>query len=210
MTALLSAREVQEILHVDKSTVYRMAGDGRLPAVKVGRQWRFPEAAITQLLDPHDTTGRPAPNSSTIDHDFAQSVIDLAADLLGVMMVLTDLDGQPITRVSNPCPRFLEMSADPVAVAACALEWLDLADDRESGPHFQKGTLGFLCARSFVRNGSEPVAMVVAGGIAPPGVTADDLYLLNSDDRHRVAAALPRIASLVSPQFSTQLPPRSN
>ena len=50
--ALLNARQVQEILHVDRSTVYRMAESGRLPAIRVGasgasrrngsRSWPFP------------------------------------------------------------------------------------------------------------------------------------------------------------------------
>lgn len=61
--ALLSAQQVQDLLHVDRSTVYRMAEDGRLPAIKVGRQWRFPAARIDALLsgtdEQADPLGRP-------------------------------------------------------------------------------------------------------------------------------------------------------
>ena len=46
MLNLISAKDVQELLQVDRSTVYRMAEDGRLPAIKVGRQWRFEAEAI--------------------------------------------------------------------------------------------------------------------------------------------------------------------
>ena len=46
---LLTARQVQQLLRVDKSTVYRMASDGRLPAIKVGKQWRFPADEIDQI-----------------------------------------------------------------------------------------------------------------------------------------------------------------
>ena len=42
MTNFLTSQEMQDLINVDRSTVYRMAEDGRLPAVKVGRQWRFP------------------------------------------------------------------------------------------------------------------------------------------------------------------------
>jgi excisionase family DNA binding protein len=49
---MLTAQQVQDLLDVDASTVYRMAGDGRLPAVRIGRQWRFPAAAIEALLAP--------------------------------------------------------------------------------------------------------------------------------------------------------------
>ncbi|MCU0263881.1 MAG: helix-turn-helix domain-containing protein, partial [Candidatus Nanopelagicales bacterium] len=48
---LLTALEVQELLHIDRSTVYRMAEDGRLPAIRVGRSWRFPADRIEALLD---------------------------------------------------------------------------------------------------------------------------------------------------------------
>ncbi|MCU0281738.1 MAG: helix-turn-helix domain-containing protein, partial [Acidimicrobiia bacterium] len=47
---LLTTQDVLRLMKVDRSTVYRMAEDGRLPAVKVGRQWRFPEDQIHDLL----------------------------------------------------------------------------------------------------------------------------------------------------------------
>ena len=62
---LLTALEVQELLHIDRSTVYRMAEDGRLPAIRVGRSWRFPADRIEALLDsgPAEATspGSPSP-----------------------------------------------------------------------------------------------------------------------------------------------------
>ncbi len=48
--AYLTTRDLQELIRVDKSTIYRMAEDGRIPAVKIGRQWRFPEAAVHEML----------------------------------------------------------------------------------------------------------------------------------------------------------------
>ena len=50
MNNMLTAKEVQQLLQVDRSTVYRMAEDGRLPAVKVGKQWRFPADQLQQWL----------------------------------------------------------------------------------------------------------------------------------------------------------------
>ncbi len=49
MAVYLTTREVQDLFKVDRSTIYRMAEDGRLPAVKVGRQWRFPSERIESL-----------------------------------------------------------------------------------------------------------------------------------------------------------------
>jgi excisionase family DNA binding protein len=35
VSEFLTTRQLQEILHVDRTTIYRMADDGRVPAVKV-------------------------------------------------------------------------------------------------------------------------------------------------------------------------------
>jgi excisionase family DNA binding protein len=47
---LLTAAAVGRLLGVDASTVYRMAGDGRLPALRVGRQWRFAAEQVRAAL----------------------------------------------------------------------------------------------------------------------------------------------------------------
>ena len=47
---LLTLQEVAELLRVNEATVYRMARDGGLPAVKVGRQWRFEKKRLSHWL----------------------------------------------------------------------------------------------------------------------------------------------------------------
>ncbi|MFQ5742531.1 MAG: helix-turn-helix domain-containing protein [Acidobacteriota bacterium] len=49
---LLTVAEVAELLRINKSTVYRMAKQGRLPATRVGRQWRFRLSVLEGLLEP--------------------------------------------------------------------------------------------------------------------------------------------------------------
>lgn len=48
---LLNARQVQLMLAVDRSTVYRMAQDGRLPALRIGHRWRFPSDRLRDLIE---------------------------------------------------------------------------------------------------------------------------------------------------------------
>lgn len=48
--ALLTTQDVAERLAVDPSTVRRWIEDGRLPAVKPGRQWRIDPTELDQLL----------------------------------------------------------------------------------------------------------------------------------------------------------------
>ncbi|NIO07067.1 MAG: helix-turn-helix domain-containing protein, partial [Deltaproteobacteria bacterium] len=50
MTEMLTAKEMQDLLQVDRSTIYRMAEAGQLPAVKVGKQWRFPSHLVESWL----------------------------------------------------------------------------------------------------------------------------------------------------------------
>ncbi len=130
--------------------------------------------------------------------EVAASVAQIAADLLGVMMVVTDMDGRPITDVANPCPWFAERSDDPDLLDACVTEWQQLADDTDFEPRFTAGVLGFECARAFVRSGTSLVAMVLVGGVAPAGSTTAGLYRLDDDGRRRVLAALPKVAATLS------------
>ncbi len=208
------------MLHVDRSTVYRMAEDGRLPAIKVGRQWRFPAAQIESLLNgtleasANDVAREARPAGEGLRNgsahlqdrasaarptpEVAASVSQVAAELLGVMMVVTDMDGRPVIEVTNPCPWFADRLDDPHLLDACTSEWQQLADDPHFAPQFHTGELGFQCARAFIRSGSELVGMVLAGGIAPDGNENPDLYHLDGEQRRRVLEALPRVAAALS------------
>lgn len=223
---LLTALEVQELLHIDRSTVYRMAEDGRLPAIRVGRSWRFPTAGIDALvgtpaepeagnLGPDAHVGAPPSGGPSVEAapginhgqpcpplntEVARAAVEVAADLLGVMMVVTDMHGRPITPVANKCRWFAEHAADPEVLDRCVIEWRDLADHPDLSPRFQSGALGFQCARAFIRHGSTLVGMVLAGGVSPSTDAAADPDLHHLDDagRMRVLSALPRIAAAIA------------
>ena len=194
MQRLLSARQVQDILHIDRSTVYRMAEDGRLPAIRVGKQWRFPAEEISALV----AAQPPVINTSPMDPQVAAASADVAAELLGVMVVVTDMEGHPITPIANPCPWMIEHADDPEVLRTCIAEWHRMADDHTFEPQFSEGEHGFECARAFVRSGRELVGMVLAGGVTPQGAHRPDLYDLDPDQRRRVLDALPRVAAALS------------
>ncbi len=50
MNDLLTSRQVQEILKVDRITIYRMLNDGRFKGVKIGQQWRFHLSDVERML----------------------------------------------------------------------------------------------------------------------------------------------------------------
>lgn len=47
----VTVAEVAELMRVSKMTVYRMIHSGELPALRVGKSLRVPEAAVQQLLE---------------------------------------------------------------------------------------------------------------------------------------------------------------
>jgi len=47
---LLSVEQVANYLSVDKFTVYRLVAKKRIPAFKVGNQWRFEKTSLDQWL----------------------------------------------------------------------------------------------------------------------------------------------------------------
>ncbi len=188
MTEMLTAKDVQELLQVDRSTVYRMAETGKLPSIKVGKQWRFPAVQIqdwmsTQMGAPLPLTpstsiiqqSMPAPTvngeagnlASLLPLSCVQLIQDSHADLLGVMLVITDMDGNPITQPSKPCGLFSAINKKPDAVQRCIRSWHDLGQGLNIEPVFHKSHLGLLCARGLIRVGTELKGMVVAGCVAP-------------------------------------------
>src|SRR3954463_2623483 len=59
----LTTEEVLEYLQVNLRTVYRLIKAGKIPAVRVGRQWRFRKRDIDAWLDSQRPRGgsRPPP-----------------------------------------------------------------------------------------------------------------------------------------------------
>ncbi|MDI3538257.1 MAG: hypothetical protein PWQ13_280 [Bacillota bacterium] len=52
---VLNVEEVADLLRVSTQTVYNMIKDGRIPAKKIGREWRFSRYQIERLLHDNET-----------------------------------------------------------------------------------------------------------------------------------------------------------
>ncbi len=203
-TELLTAADVSERLGVDRSTIYRMAADGRLDAVKVGTQWRFPPTAVEGVLD-HAVSGHDAPRGAPVVplRVAREAVLRTVAPILGVTMAVTDMQGRLLTDVVNPCMWFRARGDDPELLEACTTQWHRMAGDVELTPRLEIGSHGFACARSFVRDGNKLVGLVVAGGIGvdpfdPRHAVAAGLHHLDERGRARLLAELPRVAAAIS------------
>tara|TARA_B110000263_G_C14972519_1_gene357726 strand:- start:27 stop:464 length:438 start_codon:yes stop_codon:yes gene_type:complete len=61
----LTTDEVLEYLQVNLRTVYRLIKAGKIPAVRVGRQWRFRKADIDAWLERERSHSIPVPTPSS-------------------------------------------------------------------------------------------------------------------------------------------------
>ena len=183
MSRMLTAKEVQTLLHVDRSTIYRMAEAGKLPAVKVGKQWRFPEEQVQPWLRKQSGAEEVQVASTSnelvggtdcaLTRESTQMLLDAFAESLGVMLALTDLDGEPIVEVSNSLPLYQLLAATEDGHAICREKWRELGRMPALEPRFMPSVGGLLCARAFVRMGMALKAMVIVFGVAPPGWSPD-------------------------------------
>ncbi len=95
----LTTEEVLDYLQVNLRTVYRLIKAGTIPAVRVGRQWRFRKRDIDAWLNTSRQTGRvgdqgrPGDRPRILVVDDEQAVRDLLAKVL--TMANYDVDSAP-------------------------------------------------------------------------------------------------------------------
>ena len=236
MTDLLTTREVQQIFNVDRTTIYRMVENGHLPAIRVGKQWRFSRPEIERWLGTAAAPVKPvaltlqtaapvvdatSPLRDLLPASCAQLIQDAFADILGVMMVVTDMQGQPVTEISNPCGFFAALSRGPDALSQCVRTWQELAASPAMEPRFYPSEMGLLFARGLIRVGHELKGMAVIGGIAPEvwptepeqlaclaetfglspayvAANADAVYRLDKAAQEKALRSIQRIADIFS------------
>ncbi len=240
MTELLTTRQVQESLLVDRTTIYRLVASGQLPAIRVGKQWRFARAAIESLLQHKAARVAAGAAAAAIDNDAAlpfaaqvssagiQQLQDLFAELLGVMLVVTDMQGHPLTDPSHVCGYYRSLMGAHGLGRLCDVTWPQLAAALPLKPQFVISQLGPLCARAFIRVENGLAGMLVAGCVAPdmwppsgeridalagqarmePGQLAQRVHavhVLLSADQTRVLDVIQRIADIISTLIAERL-----
>ncbi len=185
MVPLLTAKELQAMLQVDRSTIYRMAESQNIPAIKVGKQWRFPADRVELWLKTQSSgtsASPPAPASppqpATVSAPLLPPVqLKLIQDgfalALGAMVQITDINGHPLVEPSKPFGLFLALQPFPSAKQRYETEWRRLAQLPALKPQFTRTGLGLLATRGIVRVGSALQGMVVIDGIAPNDWTPD-------------------------------------
>ncbi len=110
----LTTRQLQELLQVDRLTIYRLLDAGDIPAFKIGRQWRFDSREIERWLNKRSDTqsasseqAEPTTRSQGIENlplAGMQTIQDSFARVLGLRLAIVTKRAQPVTSPSNEQP----------------------------------------------------------------------------------------------------------
>jgi excisionase family DNA binding protein len=204
MSNLLTAHEVQDLLKVDRTTVYRMLKDGRLTGVKIGQQWRFPSDEVDALLAGARATEEPGPPPSDIlPLHCVQPIQDVFAEVAGVGAITTAPDGEPLTLLSNACRFCALMQSSESGRQACIASWRRLAEQPERRPVFAACHAGLQYARARIELNDQTAAILIAGQFYadPPGPAEAEqrvgrLAAAHGIDRRALAEAALEIPAL--------------
>jgi excisionase family DNA binding protein len=50
MEKLITAKELAQFLKLSESTIYKLAGHGEIPGLKIGDSWRFDQQDIERMI----------------------------------------------------------------------------------------------------------------------------------------------------------------
>jgi excisionase family DNA binding protein len=220
---LLTAKQLQDLLQVDRITIYRMLNDGRLRGFKVGGQWRFSRREINawlqeqradlgmaDSLSPADT--RIVPASKALPLSCVQAIQDVCAEALDLAAVTTDLNGIPLTEISNSCDFCSLILSTDEGRRRCEAAWKSVGNGLAHLCH-----AGLWCVSAPIKAGGQPIAITAAcqfastsaKGTGQPrqisvsllatdlGLSERELQAATGSVRSMAEDALPRVAKLL-------------
>ncbi len=224
MDELLTTRQVQQLLKVDRITVYRMLKDGRLKGLKIGNQWRFPRAELEALFPGSGISTQKASEPKTppdiLPIHCLQVIQDVFAEIAEIGSVTTDPQGEPLTEISNSCSFCDLILESPGGRQACIASWKRLAQTPASDPEFLICHAGLQYARGRIEVDEDLTGILVGGqfyfrspdpaeeservralaglyGIDPPALeeAAETIRLLSTERQAQITDWLSRVAA---------------
>jgi len=165
MESLLTTKQLQDYLKIDRTTIYRMLRDGRLVGIRVGNQWRFAREAIDALMSGDGSTEHFSESQleTPLPLHCIQPIQDVFADIAQVGSLTTAPDGTPLTVMSNPCHFCSTILASDSGRLACIESWRKLARQSEVSPQFVECHAGLHYARARIEIDGRLEAMAIAG-----------------------------------------------
>ncbi len=166
MSELLTTKQLQELLKIDRVTVYRMLNDGRIKGVKIGNQWRFPQSEIDRLIGEPREPAEPETSSEDLTDfptDCVQKVQEIFAGIIGIGAITVSLQGETLTQPTFCNPFCKLMLSSPGGREACQASWRKMALRTTGEPLYQVCHAGLSYKRSVITLNDRPVAWLIAG-----------------------------------------------
>lgn len=162
---LLTVKQVQRLLKVDRITVYRMLKDGRLHAIKIGHEWRFARSQVDSFVAraqaPVLPARTPSQTAAGLPVHCTQLIQNVFSTMAEVGALTTTTDGIPLTEPSNRCHFSALVQSTPTGSAACLRSWREAA--ALLGPGYATCHTGLQYAHAPIDTGDGPVAVLFAG-----------------------------------------------
>jgi excisionase family DNA binding protein len=185
MDDLMTTRQLQELLHVDRITIYRMLEDGRLPGFKVGGQWRFPRRDIDKWLQGQrgnagtELGGAPtaSPQVGTdgpVPLTCLQAIQDILAEGCEAAAITLSDQGLPLTAVSRPCAFCAKIMSTTEGRQRCLCSWQAFAA-RPPDKAFRPCHAGLHYLGCGVPAQAEPGVVVLLGQLSPASLATSEL-----------------------------------
>jgi excisionase family DNA binding protein len=158
----LTTRQVQDILKVDRITVYRMLQDGRLKGVKIGQQWRILKSEVERLLGRFPSTVEEAPETTFPIHCI-QTIQNLFSSVAQLSARLLNLQGEVITEVSLPCSICEALAESESGWEACRESCAMIARQASAGARHFACHAGLSYAGSLIHDRGEIAGLFLVG-----------------------------------------------
>jgi excisionase family DNA binding protein len=186
MSDFYTVKQVQDFLKVDRITVYRMLQDGRLKGIKIGHQWRFNATEIERLLGMEQTAESGQPESpANLPIHCIQTIQDLFSDISQLSALVVDMQGNPLTNISNPCAFCTRIMSSPSGREACQASWRDIAVQCQSKTRVTTCHAGLNYAAAPIFDHGEQIGAFITGQ-----------YNIQAPDRYEESERVKHLASL--------------
>jgi excisionase family DNA binding protein len=191
MDDFLNTRQVEDLLRVDRVTIYHMLQDGRLKGNKIGSQWRFQRADIERLLrgeKPEPPILRAAENFPTPAACLV-AIQHLFSEVSHLSTMLLSMDGELITPISGPNPVCQLILSSPSGWDACLESWRGFTEQSKEGIKRFTCHAGFNYLGKLVTVRGIQKALFVIGPFywQPPEPDEETLRIRRLSDYHQLS-----------------------
>jgi len=165
MNDFLTAREVIELLKIDRTTLYRMLKENRIKGVKFGSQWRFSKQQIDSLVSgkSHGEEVTIQSPEEVLPIHCIQPIQEVFAEMAQIASLTTDMNGIPVTEFSNSCKFCNMILSTDKGRQGCINSWKRLEFNNETDANFNKCHAGLSYAGASIHHENQPIAKLIAG-----------------------------------------------